>query len=169
MEEPAPPPNIEEYRRGLFKRLEEHVRSTTPVAWTLSFLLSIIGTVMCATVGLQGGVELFGIAGGIAGLLLGVVVGVAASKCANRLSVKRLFRRVKRSTDAELWEMVDQRFGWTLETTLALAQLAARGHDVSGALPRIRAALRRALWPFGWTAGCGIAVPRRYDGSREPR
>jgi hypothetical protein len=74
------------------------------------------------------------VAGG-GGLVAGFV-GFCAIMWIYRLPTRRYTRKVKKASDEELREIVN-RESWSFKSTIALLQLAARGQDVSGALPRI--------------------------------
>ncbi len=82
------------------------------------------------------GSDRFGRWGAIGGGILGVVAGHVVGVVPNWLSTGLFFRQLARSSDEELWKMVNDSF-WGFCQTMALLQLAARGRDVRTQLPRI--------------------------------
>jgi len=100
------------------------------------------------------GLSYFGMIGGIPGGLIGLFIGHVIGVLLDRRSTHLFFRKISRSSDEELWRIVNLGF-WNLYQTMALLNLAARGQDVSGQLPRIIGMLEsdnRETRLFGWDA-----------------
>jgi hypothetical protein len=68
--------------------------------------------------------------------LVGVLVGFMPFEFLEHFLVSRRIRRIKEASDEVLWRTVDRGF-WNYESTIALIQLAARGREVIGTLPRL--------------------------------
>jgi hypothetical protein len=103
---------------------------------TLCVLLYFVAVVTGAMTGGGLGLNLFGIGGAIAGGIVGAALGHVVGVVPDWLSTRLMFRHIRRSSDEKLWQIVNLGF-WNFYQTLALLQLAARGQNVRGQLPRI--------------------------------
>jgi hypothetical protein len=125
-----------------------------PTKITIFTLLWIMTLVLGAVAGVKCGAQAFGVIGSIAGGVFGLFVGNILGKLPQVLGIKWLLRRLRNSSDEELWRTVNLRF-WNFTQTAALLVLAGRNHDVRTQLPRIigmlesEEALTRV---YGWDA-----------------
>ncbi|HNO78412.1 MAG TPA: hypothetical protein PKN33_10165 [Phycisphaerae bacterium] len=114
-------------------------------------ILIITISAMSAT---QLGFWLLGRWGAFCGAFFGMLFGGILSALANTWLFCPSMKKFKSMKEEELWSMV-KAADWTFEHTLAFRNLAARGEDVSGELPRIVSMLnsddmrKRVL---GWVA-----------------
>ena len=120
-------------------------------------LFEVLWFVALAAGGILGvglGSDLFGRWGAIVGGIIGVVVGHVVGVVPDVLSTKLFFRQLARSSNEELWKIVNEKF-WGFCQTMALLQLAARGQNVRTQLPRIVKMLEsdgRLERIYGWDA-----------------
>ena len=126
-----------------------------PTQITLFHVFWLVGVIVGGALGASLGSKYLGtigiVTGGLIGLLLGHVVGALP----DRLGTKLLFRTIQGSSNEGLWGVVNLGVGWNLYQTSALLQLAARGQDVSGQLPRIIGMLEsddELTRVYGWDA-----------------
>jgi len=103
---------------------------------TLFEVLWFVAIAAGGIIGVGLGSHLFGRWGAIAGGIIGVVVGHVLGVMPDWLSTRLFFRHLARSSDEELWKIVNEDF-WAFCQTMALLQLAARGREVRTQLRRI--------------------------------
>lgn len=121
---------------------------------TLFEVLWFVAVAAGGIVGVGLGSDLFGRWGAIAGGIIGVVIGHVVGVMPDWLSTRLFFRHLARSSDEELWKIVNEDF-WAFCQTMALLQLAARGRDVRTQLPRIVKMLesdKELERVYGWDA-----------------
>ncbi len=121
---------------------------------TVFHVVWLVAVVAGGVAGAALGSRLLGTAGAIGGGIVGVLVGHAAGVTPDWLNYRLMFRHITRSSNEELWKMVNVGF-WDFWQTMALLQLAARGQDVRTQLPRIVKLLesdRELERMYGWDA-----------------
>ncbi len=121
---------------------------------TLFEVLWLAAVLAGGMAGIALGSHLFGRGGAIAGGILGVVVGHVVGVVPDVLSTKLFFRYLARSSNEELWKIVNEDF-WAFCQTMALLQLAARRQNVRTQLPRIVKMLeadKELERVYGWDA-----------------
>lgn len=121
---------------------------------TLFEVLWLAAVIAGGIAGIALGSDWFGRGGAIAGGIIGVVVGHVVGVVPNVLSTKLFFRNLARSSNEELWKIVNEDF-WAFCQTMALLQLAARGQNVRTQLPRIMKMLesdKELERVYGWDA-----------------
>ena len=110
----------------------------------------VVGTVT----GVVCGGQAFGVLGSIVGGVIGLVVGHVVGKLPDVLSTKWLLRKLWRSSNDELWRIVNLRF-WNFAQTFALLTLAGRNQDIRTQLPRVIDMLEaddQLTRVYGWDA-----------------
>jgi hypothetical protein len=125
-----------------------------PTRITIFHVLWFVIVAVCGALGGSFGAKFLGVAGGIVGGLIGVVIGHVVGSLPVWLSTRLFFRKIRRSSDEELWKIVNLEF-WNFSQTLALLQLAGRNQDVRGQLPRIIGMLEaddELTRIYGWDA-----------------
>jgi hypothetical protein len=125
-----------------------------PTQVNLFVLISLVVHIAGIVVGVALGSERFGLLGGIIGAALGFGIGHFLGNLPDQISMRMLFRRIHRSTNDQLWKTVDLGL-WNFCQTLALLELAGRGENVRGTLPRIVAMLesdKLLTRIYGWDA-----------------
>lgn len=100
-----------------------------PTQITFFTVLWLVAVVAGGVTGGALGSDLLGTLGAITGLIIGVMIGHAVGVVPDWLSTRLMFRHIARSSDERLWRIVNLGF-WNLYQTLALLQLAGRGHNV---------------------------------------
>ena len=121
---------------------------------TLFRVLWFATVALFVAVGLVLGLRHLGTLGAIVGGVVGFVVGSLVGSLPSWVSDKLLFRWLQRSSSAELRSVVAAD-DWKFCHTMALLQLAARGEEVRGELPRILSMLEsdsQLRRVYGWDA-----------------
>jgi hypothetical protein len=146
-------PTTLERRQAVFRLIERDKYNIELLQLDLLHMMQLITQVGC---GLALGVAVGGAitdgladwnlwryaAAAVGGIVAGAVAFILAYipfELINRLITRRRFRRITEGSTDELWRSVDRARGglWNYWDTIALLQLAARGEDVSPALPSI--------------------------------
>jgi hypothetical protein len=126
------------------------VRAFEHTQINLFLLLEWIGTFAGLSVGLALGLKHLGLLGAGAGAVLGLLLGNSLGRLPDWWAFRYFFKEIEQSSDSTLREMISQG-EWKMWHTMALLQLAARGHDVKPEFPRILAML-----------GSDAVLTRRY-------
>lgn len=125
-----------------------------PTQITLPVLLWFMMMIGGSAAGALWGAKGFGVSGGVVGGVLGLVVGHVVGKLPDVLSTRWLLRKLWRTSDDELWRIVNLGF-WNFTQTFVLLTLAGRNHDVRSQLPRIITMLesdKELTRVYGWDA-----------------
>lgn len=116
----------------------------------LWLLVVTVGAILGGIVGHRYFSTVGAVAGAVFGLLIGhIIVGVLHGE-----ADRRWFRKLKQSSNEELWSIVAAD-GWKFCHTMALLHLADRDEDVHRELPRIIGMLEsdsRLTRAYGWDA-----------------
>lgn len=113
---------------------------TQPARLTIFVLIQFLASWAGIVWGGLAGYHHFGIWGGVLGVVVGGILGVVLGTIPNFLSQEAMFRRMQKSTNAELRAELEKPM-WNLWQTLALLNLQLRGEDVQAYLPRVLALL----------------------------
>ncbi|MCL4854608.1 MAG: hypothetical protein KJZ78_24880 [Bryobacteraceae bacterium] len=106
-----------------------------PTQVTLFLLIQMLVAVGGSVIGVAIG-KPFGIVGAVVGAISGLLMGAFVGGLPDWLATRLLFRKVERSSNEELQDMVNLGF-WNFCNTLAVLHLSARGQNVRSYLPRI--------------------------------
>jgi hypothetical protein len=107
-----------------------------------------------ATLGGMVGQRYLGTVGAVAGAVIGLLIGHIVVGVLHGEADRRWFRKLKQSSNAQLWSIVAAD-GWKFCHTIALLHLAARDEEVHRELPRIIGMLEsdsRLTRAYGWDA-----------------
>ncbi|MGA2796763.1 MAG: hypothetical protein ABSE63_04220 [Thermoguttaceae bacterium] len=137
-------------RLETFRFIEKNKHGLETTQLTLFKLLQLVVSLTCGLVAaailvraIRDGLVGWGIwrgvlatLGGIAVGVVGFIVGFVPFDLLERLLTRRLFRKVQKSSNEDLWRIVDLGL-WNFRYTLALLQLGARGQDICRELPTV--------------------------------
>jgi hypothetical protein len=153
-----------ERRQIVFQVLEQNMYNTEILQINLPrMMLQVMPQITCcllaammAMTSIAGGLVSWGAWRYVPAIIGSVVAGIAGLCIAffpyellDRLMTKRRFREIKGASSEKLWKRINRNRGfWTRWDMVALAQLAARDEDISGALPDIlrQLELNDGLW-----------------------
>jgi hypothetical protein len=140
-----------EVRKAMFQLVEQNMHNTEPLKFTLFLELQLItaigfgvasalpfaAAIMDGLAGWGAWRYVLATLGAIAAGLVVLIVAFALFEMVFGWPfTRRRFRKIKGGSNEELWNIANCPY-WNCWATVALTQLAARGEDVSGVLPRI--------------------------------
>lgn len=130
------------------------MRGLQPTQFTLFHLFWLICLAIGCVEGLAVGASHYGKTGAAIGAAIGLCIGHLAGSLTHWGARQWFLWTIRRSSNEELWRNVRQD-RWNLHQTLSLLQLATRGQQVCGELPRIVAMLESddmLKRIYGWDA-----------------
>ena len=110
-----------------------------PTKVTIYVLFAILSAIVGYVLGFCIGMKYLNIYGGIGFGLLGMIIGYYIGFIPDHIAYKSLFKKIERSSNEDLWNIININIDkeWDFRKTLALLELRIRNQDISKELSRV--------------------------------